>query len=420
LFKAPQPRSRLYTSRSAYLKSGAAIFAGQGYEGPGAKKLEQTLSEIHGCPAVAMPMARVGIYLTLKHLIRPGQKVILSPYTISDVVNMVLCAGGVPAFADIEPTGTCNINPERVLELLKTTADVGAVLVTHFYGLICDIRPILSECERRGIPVIEDAAQAFGAKLDGAPAGSMGHAGILSFGLLKHVTGFVGGAVLTRDPGLEQKIRQELAGFPVFPRKRLLQKVMAGAKFDLATSRVLFDSAVYWIFRYAYLHDVKFFNNKLDTDMSPVSYSDFPAKYAYQLSSVQAEIVRQQLPHFEQDIRDRIASACLYHDGLSGLPGLMLPPLRNDGSHIYLYFSVLAAERDKLALFMTREMRDVQISHHRNCASLECFSEYRRDCPHSELASQRVIYLPLYPGYRRDQIQANVEAIRRFFRSGSS
>ena len=43
-----------------------------------------------------MPMARVGIYLALKHLLRKGQKVILSPYTISDVVNMVLCAGGVP------------------------------------------------------------------------------------------------------------------------------------------------------------------------------------------------------------------------------------------------------------------------------------------------------------------------------------
>src|SRR5262249_39123192 len=206
----------------------------------------------------------------------------------------VLCAGGVPLFADIEAEGSCNIDADCVLALLKRHSDIGAVLVTHFYGLVCNIRPILQECQSRGIPVIEDAAQAFGAKQHGTPAGSFGHAGVLSFGLLKHVTGFVGGAILTHDVTLESKIREELSGFRMFPRRRLLQKMMAGAKFDLATAPALFDAAVYWIFRYAYLHDVKFFNNKLDTDMSPNCYRAFPRKYAYRLSSVQADIVQDQ------------------------------------------------------------------------------------------------------------------------------
>jgi dTDP-4-amino-4,6-dideoxygalactose transaminase len=402
------------------LKSSAAILAGVGYDGPGVKNLEKALTELHGCRAVAVPMARVGIYLALKHLIRKGQKVILSPYTISDVVNMVVCAGGVPVFADVEPTGSCNIDPQNVLDLLKTTSNVGAVVVTHFYGLICDIGPILEECGRRGIPVVEDAAQAFGATRNGIRAGSMGDAGVLSFGLLKHVTGFVGGAILTSDGSLEKKIREELSKFPIFPRRHLLNKVLTGAKFDLATSPVLFDAAVYWLFRYAYLHDVKFFNNKLDTDISPVCYSKFPSKYAFQMSSIQAEIVHGQLRKYQTDIQKRIASARLYHTGLTGLRGLMLPPMRTDGSHIYLHYSVLAGERDKLALHMTRELRDVQISHHRNCAGLECFSEYRRNCPNAEQASQQVIYLPLYPGYRQRQVEGNIDVIRRFLRSRSS
>jgi len=379
--------------------------------------LERELEALHpGCHAVAVPMARVGIYLTLKRLIRRGQKVILSPYTISDVVNMVLCAGGVPVFADIEEGGSCNIDPREVLHLLESTDDVGAVLVTHFYGLICDIDPILEACRRRNIPVVEDAAQAFGARWHGARAGSLADAGVLSFGLLKHVTGFVGGAVLTRHEELANEIRRELDTFTLFPRKALLKHMMTGAGFDIATSPPIFDTTVYWLFRHAYLHDVKFFNNKLDTDSAPVSYSNFPPRYAYRMSGVQADIITSQFASFEENVQERIAKARLYAAGLEGVPGLTIPPTRTDGSHIYVYYSVLARDRDELGRAMTRGLRDVQISHHRNCASLECFSRFHRDCPNAERASRQVLYLPVYPGYGEDQIRANIDAIHRFAR----
>ena len=65
---------------------------------------------------------------------------------------------------------------------------------------------------------------------------------------------------------------------------------------------------------------------------------------------------------------------------------------------------------------MTRQYRDVQISHHRNCASLPCFGEFARPCPNAEAASRQALYLPTYPGYRTDQIEANIAAIRRYAR----
>jgi perosamine synthetase len=420
LFNAPQPRARLYTTAAAYAQAVTATLSGVGYDGDGVRELERALEVLHpGCRAVAMPMARVGIYLTLKRLIRPGQKVILSPYTISDVVNMVLCAGGVPLFADIEEGGSCNIDASAVLELLESREDIGAVLVTHFYGLVCNIEPILAACRHRAIPVIEDAAQAFGAALHGVRAGAIGDAGVLSFGLLKHVTGFFGGAVLTRDERLADGLRRELETFRVFPRTALLKKMVSGAGFDLATFPPVFDTTVYWLFRHAYLHDLKFFNNKLDTDSAPVAYAQFPPKYAFRMSAVQANIIWPQFARFERDAQERIRKAAIYAEGLNDVVGLVLPPTRSDGSHIYLYYSVLAQDRDELARSMTRELRDVQISHHRNCAGLDCFAAYHRDCPNAERASQQVLYLPLYPAYGENQVRANIDAIRRFARVGS-
>jgi perosamine synthetase len=416
VLSAPQPRSRLYTTMGAYARAGAGAL-GIGYEGDGVEKLERALERLHpGRRAIAVPMARVGLYLTLKHLIRPGQKVILSPYTIADVVNMVLCAGGIPVFADIERGGSCNIDADHVIELLDAERDVGAVLVTHFYGLVCNIEPILAACRSRGIPLVEDAAQSFGARLTGVPAGSFGRAGVFSFGLLKNVTGFFGGAVVTEDSALERAIRAELATFRVFPRQRLLQKIGKGAAFDTATFAPVFQSSVYWLFRFAYLHGIEFFKNQLDTDADPKMYASFPARYACRLSGAQANVILTQLGRVAADAEKRIAKAQLYHEGLKDVPGLVLPPLRRDGSHVYLYYPIQCEDRDRLARSMTRRLRDVQVSHHRNCASMACFSAFARNCPEAERAGRNVLYLPTYPSYREDQVRANIETIRAYFR----
>lgn len=421
MLNAPQPRSRLYTTADAYIKGAAAGLFGIGYDGKGTERFEGSLEQIApGYHAVAVPMARVGIYLALKHLIRKDQKVILSPYTISDVVNMVLCAGGIPVFADIEANGSCNIDADIVLNLIETEVDVGAVLVTHFYGLVCNIAPIIAKCAEKGIPVIEDAAQAFGATRQGKLAGGLADVGIFSFGLLKNVTGFFGGAVLAKERALAQAIRTDLQEYPLFSRQTLLKKMMTGLAFDIATAPLVFDASVYWLFRYAYLHDIDFFNNKLETDSNPVAYDSFPSRYSKRMSSAQADIIAPQLKHHKADTAERIAKAKIYHKGLADVPGLVLPPLCEDGSHIYMYYPIQCEDRDRLGRFVTERLRDVQISHHRNCASLPCFSAFFRDCPNAERAGQRVIYLPTYPGYREDQVNANVEAIRAYFRESNA
>src|SRR5262245_43266366 len=114
VFNAPQPRSRLYTTPGAYARILTPAFANSCADKEVAS-LEQTLAAYLSIShVIAVPQARVGIYLTIKHLVRPGQKVILSPYTITDVVNMVVCAGAVPVFADIAADGSCNIDPVAV------------------------------------------------------------------------------------------------------------------------------------------------------------------------------------------------------------------------------------------------------------------------------------------------------------------
>ena len=248
--------------------------------------------------------------------------------------------------------------------------------------------------------------------------GSIGAAGVFSFGLLKNVTSFVGGAVVTADRGLAQRVREAAAEFNGSAPKMMAKKMVSGLMFDFATLPVVFHAAVYWLFRWAYLNDIKFFNNKLDTDSNPVAYKTLPKAYQHRMTGAQARIAQAQLGLVGRHIDERVSRAKLYDEGLHGLSGIQAPPFRADHSHIYLYYPVLARQRDAVGQSMTRQLRDVQISHHRNCASLPCFSEFKRDCPNAERAANEVIYLPTYPTYRDDQVKENVRAIRRFLQEG--
>lgn len=186
----PNPRYRLYTGWRSYLWFLRDRLLGT----PGGERqvavLEAALAERTGLPhAVCTPMCRVGIHLALRGLIRPGSEVILSPYTIADVVNMVIAAGGRPRFADIEGE-SCNIDPAEVERLIGPAT--GAVLVTHLHGLAAPVREIGELCRRHGVPLLEDAAQAFGARIDGAWAGTVGDAGIYSLGTYKNINAWYG------------------------------------------------------------------------------------------------------------------------------------------------------------------------------------------------------------------------------------
>src|SRR5262249_7087599 len=141
---APEPRFRIYTKPSSYGRIFADVLAGCSAKEPELEHLEKDIARLTGSRyAISMPTARTGIYLTLASLIKPGQKVLLSPITIVDVINMVLCAGGIPHFIDTEDK-TCNIDAAQIEKQIDPST--GAVLITHLHGLACDVERIRQIC----------------------------------------------------------------------------------------------------------------------------------------------------------------------------------------------------------------------------------------------------------------------------------
>ena len=412
MFTSPRSRARFYARSTNYAAVARDALRGRIHEGDDVAAIERDLAAYFGVKhAIAMPQARVGIYFTLKFLTATKKKVVLSPYTIHDVINMVICAGATPVFADIDRK-TCNIDTAEVAKLVDD--ETGAVMVTHLHGLACDIEGVAAVCRAKGVPLVEDTSQSFGARVAGQRLGTFGDAGIFSFGMAKNVNCLYGGVVTTDRDDLAAYLRESLAGLPYQDAELLLRRAAFCLTGDFMTADVVFPLSTFWIFRFGYLHQVEALNKRWRGEDAPKIKEQIPESYLRRMTPMQARLLKPQIPEVDRLSQIRIGYARIY-DQLSRIPEIITPPLREDGSHIYLNYAIQVPDRHALLRYLMQHGRDLTVQHMGNNADYECYARWHRDCPNARATGTSVLLLPSYPGYGEDEVTKNVELIQRYF-----
>ncbi len=415
MFLPPRSRARFYGRSTNYQGVLRDAVLGRITEGDDVAAIERTLADYLGVRhAVCMPQARVGIYFTLSELTRRRKKVVLSPYTIHDVINMVICAGATPVFADID-RATCNVATDEVARLIDD--DTGAVMVTHLHGLACDIEGVTRVCRDRKVPLVEDTSQSFGARVGGRRLGTFGDAGIYSFGMAKNVNCLYGGLVATDRDDLAATLRDELRQLPYTDSSILLRRAGFCLTGDTITSPLFFGAATYWAFRYGYLHEVEALNKRVRGEDAPTIKRTIPENYLRRMTPMQARLLVPQIPEVDRLAAIRVGYARIYDEGLAGIPAILTPPLREDGSHIYLNYAIQVKDRHALLRFLMTRGRDLTVQHMGTNADYECYGEWHRDCPAARATAGQVLLLPTYPGYGEREVKKNVALIQEYFRT---
>ena len=151
------------------------------------------LTCVNGSVALRLALIACGV--------KPGDEVIVPPYTFIATASIVIEANCVPIFVDIDP-GTYNLDPSKIEEAITTRTK--AIIPVHFAGQACDMDQIISIAKKHGLRVIEDACHGHGAEYKGKKLGSIGDAGCFSFQSSKNLTSGEGGLVVTNDDKLYQ------------------------------------------------------------------------------------------------------------------------------------------------------------------------------------------------------------------------
>ena len=208
--------------------------------GPRAARFEQEFAAYVGAEhAVSLNSCTAGLFLSLVTLgIGPGDEVITTPLTFAATVNVIEHVGARPVFADID-SETLNIDPQSVERAI--TPRTRAILAVHFGGLPCDLDALEAVARPRGIPMVEDAAHAVGARYGGRMIGGGRNAAVFSFYGNKNLTTAEGGMITTPDAALAERIRirrmhgQSSGAWEHFADRSLApaELVAAGYKFNM-------------------------------------------------------------------------------------------------------------------------------------------------------------------------------------------
>ena len=296
--------------------------------------------------------------------VKGGDEVILPPFTFVATGSAVSALGARPVFADIHPS-TYNIDPSEVER--RITTRTRAIIVVHLYGLPADMDPILSIARKRGLPIIEDNAQAIGAAYKGRRTGSLGDVACLSFYPTKNLGAYGdAGMLVTNSPELAARLRT--------------------LRNHGQTSK--------------YVSSEPGWNSRLD--------------------ELQAAILRVKLRHLSDWQRARQSHAAEYTRHFNQLPGVM-PPLVPEGcEHVYHQYTIRIENRDSVQKMLTEQKigsavyYPVPLHLQPLYASL---GHKRGDFPHAEHAAEEVLSLPMYPELRSDQVARVAETIAEFVKS---
>ena len=347
----------------------AVIDSQQFVMGPAIAQLEAAVAALCRAPhGIACASGTDALLLPLKTLqLRPGDEVMTTPFTFFATAGAIHNTGGTPVFVDIEPD-TFNIDPAAVEAAV--TPRTRAILPVHLYGQMAALERLIPPARARGLTILEDAAQAIGArrKIDGRwrMAGELGWTTAFSFFPSKNLGGWGdGGMMVTSDDAAAERLRK--------------LRLHGGAK--------------------QYYHDEVGTNSRLD--------------------SLQAAVLLAKLPHLASWSAKRREHAACYSRGLADLPQVKPPVVDPCNEHIFHQYTLRVERRDELQAHLKRKGIGNAIYYPVPLHLQNCFSHlgYRRgQFPESERAAAEVISLPVYPELTRDQLDYVIDAIRGFYR----
>jgi dTDP-4-amino-4,6-dideoxygalactose transaminase len=307
-----------------------------------------------GTDALILALRAVGV--------KAGDEVVLPPFTFVATGSAVSALGARPVFADID-RATFNLTAEEISR--RITRNTRAIVVVHLYGLAADMDPIRAVAKQHGLPVVEDNAQAIGAKYKGRPTGSLGDIACLSFYPTKNLGAYGDAGMITTDsPELDSRLRT------------------------------------------------------LRNHGQSSRYNSSEAGWNSRLDEIQAAILRVKLGHLKAWENARRENAARYGKLLAGLGGVEVPFVPRDCEHVFHQYTIRAQRRDELQKFLTARKIGNAVYYP---VPLHLQPIYRElghrsgSFSEAERAAVEAISLPMFPELRAEQIEHVAKTVAEFY-----
>ena len=328
-------------------------------DGPEVREFESEFADYCGSEhGVATSNGTTALHAALEALgIGEGDRVLTSPFSFVASANAIRFAGADPVFADIDPE-TYNLDPDAV-EAVVREEDIDAIVAVHLYGLPAAMNHLTDIADRHDLAVVEDAAQAHGASIDGQRVGSFGDAACFSFYPTKNMTTGEGGMITTD--------RQDVAD-------RAAQFVNHGRNDEYEHERL---------------------------------------GHNFRMTSVAAAIGRTQLERLPEFVERRRANARRLTEGLADAP-VTTPTEPPDRRHVYHQYTVRVDDRDAFRDHMDEQGVGTGVYYPKPIHEQPAYENNDQSLPAAETVAQDVVSLPVHPGVDESDVREIVGTVEAF------
>jgi len=387
----------------------SAFRRGEAIEGPDLAEFERRFAAYHYMDyAITASYGRMAFYYILRALdLPPGSEVIFPALTFWVVPEIARRAGLKPVFVDVDPL-TFNLDPKKIEAAV--TARTRVIVPTHLYGQPCEMSAIIKAAQEHDLIMIEDCAQAVGARYRGRLVGTFGTASFFSFQMLKGINTYGGGMALMNDPVLAANVRRQASTEPPQTVRDLRKRFLTGYVARAAISPKAFT---FWGFPLQALTSIfghYDLSRYLWEKIRPLDH--FPRTYRQRYSNAQAILGLRGLAKLNELNARCVDHARRYNQGLSDCQAVRVPLVLSEDEHVYYQYCVYVSDPKLVSRRAIRRGVDFETTHVDVCSSLPLFKEFSADCPGAR-TTEDALQLPVYSRLRTSDVERVLRVVRK-------
>lgn len=420
------PRTRIYIRPTILFKSLFEVVFKKPKRGNAVKEFERAFSLQYGTRyALALPFARIAFYYILKALeIKEGSEVLMTPLTIPDMVNMIRCLGLKPVFIDLKKN-TYNIDCDDLEK--KTSKGSKVLLVTHLCGLVPDMEKITEIANKHKLILLEDCSQNFGARYKNKPLGTFGEAAFFSTGILKSLSTYNGGIIISYNGDLMNKIEELInKDFTMPPRIFHLKFIMENLLVWFLTQRFVFSLFTYYVIKFVNLLSPEAISKSQTANVSlffggsPRLRDKVQKNMLYFYTDMQAKAGLKILKTITLTDEKRINNVNIFLENLNDVNKSYLAEFKKEDRNVFWRFPIRIRERKRFQRYLLNRYIDTSRTNLMCCSSDPVFEVYKTETLEAEEVKENSVYLPITPFLSQDQIKYIAYTVNEYFESSKN
>jgi dTDP-4-amino-4,6-dideoxygalactose transaminase len=387
----------------------AAFRRGEAVTGPAVSEFEERFAAYHYMDhAIAASYGRMAFNYILHALNLPaGSEIIFPALTFWAVPEIARRAGFRPVFVDVDPF---TFNLDRTAIAKAITEHTRVIVPTHLYGQPCDLKEILRIAEKHNLIVVEDCAQAAGARYRGRLVGTFGTASFFSFQMLKGINTYGGGMALTNNHELAARVRDLAASEPLPSTTEVAERFLKGY-----AARIVISPKVFTFWGWPIQTLASMFS---DVDLSKFLWENvrpldsFPRAYTQRYSNAQAVIGIRGLGKLDEYNARSREHALRYGGSLSDYRSIQTPLILPTAEHVYYQYCIYTSDPRRTSRRAICRGVDLETMHVDVCSGLPLFKAFAAACPGAE-ATKGALQLPVYSRLRPSDVDRVSHVMRK-------